>query len=83
MKAVDYLSKSMSKNENNTIKQRLELVKTLARSSILTFCGKYYEYDGTEQMREMGLKIGAFESKWLADLAFSFQFEQKRERVFW
>ena len=45
------------------------MIKFTMRSNILTFRGKYYEYDGSVKINKRGLNIGGFEFSWLVDLA--------------
>jgi hypothetical protein len=57
------------------IKQCLEMVKFGMASTLLTFVDKYYEYDGDQDPEDKGLKIGSYESAWLADLAGAYTLE--------
>ena len=82
-KAVDHFSKNMNTDENTTIKKCLEMLKFAMSSNILTFRGKYYEYNGEVPIEKRDLTIGGFESAWLADLTMAFFIKIKHgERPF-
>ena len=52
------------------------MVRFAMSSNILTFQGKYYEYDGYVTVNKRVLTIGGYESTWLADLTMAFLLEQ-------
>ena len=74
-KAVKFFSADLNTDESTTIKKCLEILKFATSSNILTFRGKYYEYDGAVAINERDLTIGVFRSAWLADLAMAFLLE--------
>ena len=78
-KAVHFYARNLSDDEKQTIKKCLQILKFGMSTTILTFCDKYYLYDGDLQIENRGLTIGGYESAWLADLAMAFLLDNSRD----
>ena len=50
-KEVDYFNRKISKKGLMNIKKYLELIKHAISSNILTFCRKYYKYNGSVSIK--------------------------------
>ena len=76
-KAINHYSRSLNQSLKDTVLHVvcLDLIKVGMNTTILTFDGNYYLYDGDKKVEERGLTIGGYESAWLADLAMAFLLE--------
>ena len=50
-------------------------------NTLLTFRYNYYEYRGSKDIEDRGLKIGCHESAWLSDLVASYILENSANLV--
>jgi hypothetical protein len=57
------------------IKECLKMITFEMGNTLLTFIGKYYEYDNEWEIRDKGLTINGYVSAWLADLVAAFMLE--------
>ena len=75
-KAIQYYCRTLPAEDRVKIQDCLELIKFGMASTLFSFQGQYYEYDGDQDPDERGLTIGGFESAWLADLVGAFILEK-------
>ena len=71
------LARKLTAETNKTINICLELIRFGMRSTLISFDGKYYEYQGSEKEEE-GLAIGGYESAFLSNLVVSYLFEKSK-----
>jgi hypothetical protein len=74
-KAVAFFAQKLGRDDKNTIKSCLEMIKFGMGATLLTFMDKYYEYGGDEEADDQGLTIGDYELAWLADLVAAYILE--------
>ena len=72
-------NRELTKRENDKVNKCLEFIKFGMGNTFLTFCDKYYEYNGNVAKEERCLTIGGFESASLADLVVAYLFESTEE----
>ena len=73
------LCQKLNKDDKNTIKECLEMIKFGIGNTLITFIGRYYEYGGSESINDRGLIIGGYESAWLADLVATFILDNSKD----
>jgi hypothetical protein len=67
-KAVEYHSNSLPDDVQDTIYHCLRMIHFGMKSTLFTFQGHYYKYNGEADDNNRGLTIGGYKSAWLADL---------------
>ena len=80
-KAIWFYARDLSDDEKETIKNCLQLLKFGMSTTLLSFCDKYYLYDGDLEIQNRGLTIGGYESAWLADLAMSYLLDNSKDII--
>ena len=78
-KAVNYFSKNLSTDERATIKDCLKMIKFGMGNTLISFKDKYFEYGGSVNPMERGLRIGGYDSAWLADLVAAWILEKSKD----
>ena len=76
-KGVIYFARKPTAETKKNINLCLEIIHFGISSTLISFDGGYYEYDGGER-EEQGLAVGGYKSEFLADLVFSYLFEKSK-----
>ena len=76
-KVVRYFARKITRETNKTINLCLDLIHFWMSSTLISFNGDYYKYQGGER-EEQVLAIGGYESDFLADLVASYLFEKSK-----
>jgi hypothetical protein len=77
-KALRYYSQHLSLDLQDIIDECLGMISFGMNSTLFTFQGRYYEYDGDGDEDDRGLTIDGYESAWLADLVGAYILDNTR-----
>ena len=80
-KAITYYTSNLNPQEKKMIHNCLRMINFGMASCLITFNGKYFEYQGKGNNNNKGLAIGGYESAFLADLVASYLLE-KTKKIF-
>jgi len=75
-KAVKYYTLNLPTEEKEKVQNCLDMIEFGMASCLITFDGKYFEYQGKGDKNDKGLAIGGYESAFLANLVASFLLEK-------